>query len=84
MVRQDPGRSDRIRDVRLTPLHPASVGCYSTYMTNQEISRQDRILAGVAILMDSTQNLTKVATSLRVALNDDELYIAILDEFENL
>jgi hypothetical protein len=51
-------------------------------MTKNEITRQDQILAGVAILLDSTQNLTKVMTSLRVTLNDDELYIAILDEFE--
>jgi hypothetical protein len=48
------------------------------------ITRQDRILAGVAILLDSKETLTKTLTSLRVTLNDDDLFVAILDEFEQM
>ena len=49
-------------------------------------TRQDRILAGVALLTDARDagQLVKAVQSLRVVLDNEQLFVEILDEFDNM
>jgi hypothetical protein len=66
-------------------LRPAPAGCYSIHMTNQEISRQDQILAAVAVVMNTPAPLRNNARhSVRMLLNDEGMYSIVLDELDAL
>jgi hypothetical protein len=54
-------------------------------MTNQEITRQDRILAGVAIITNAPNSQKWSARhSVRILVDDEEMYSEILDELDQI